>query len=303
MDNRGAILLYETYNEIFMRLSDKQIGCLIKGLMEYQFKGTPQCFDDGLLEMAFVVIRQNIDRHNAEYQELIEKRREAGKTGSRKRWQGIANVANANNAIFVNSKNSNRTKENESKSKNEMQKKKTKDNNVVGASADDFDVNALNPPSISQKEAKTDPPDVSPKVETTVPRAASVSQSEAIQRRWNEFCDLNPQLAKVLLLSDKRKLKLKARLREPPFDFDAILAAFDKQPFLKGGNKQGWIASFDWLVDNSTNYLKVLELAYNKAAVADKLTDFVKAKYAQYAETAEADAENSEAEAEIIEGG
>jgi hypothetical protein len=84
-----------------------------------------------------------------------------------------------------------------------------------------------------------------------------------ILEKWNSFV-LNgrSKLPKVVLLSNSRKNKLKVRLEKKEFDFDNILKAIDEQPWLFGNNDREWCISFDWIIENDTNFLKVLERKY-----------------------------------------
>ncbi len=81
---------------------------------------------------------------------------------------------------------------------------------------------------------------------------------------WNSFCDKNPILSKVKEISGRRRTALKNRFTQTSFrDWGAILAAVQDQPFCMGKNDRGWKVSFDWLISNDTNYLKVLEFKYS----------------------------------------
>jgi len=85
---------------------------------------------------------------------------------------------------------------------------------------------------------------------------------------WNSFCDKYPILSKIKELSEKRRGHLKNRFAKDSFkEFGKILEAIEKQPFLLKGNPESsthknWRVSFDWLIENDTNYLKVLEYKY-----------------------------------------
>lgn len=71
-------------------------------------------------------------------------------------------------------------------------------------------------------------------------------------------------LAKVQTLSKSRETKLKARLKE--LSEEQIIQAIRKIPnskFLMGQAKGDWKCSFDWLIDNDKNLLKVLEGNYD----------------------------------------
>ena len=79
------------------------------------------------------------------------------------------------------------------------------------------------------------------------------------------FHELCPSLPKVLKLNDKRKNKIKLRLQEMGNDYAKIEEVFKKteaSDFLRG-EKNSWRASFDWLFENSTNWVKILEGNYD----------------------------------------
>jgi len=76
-------------------------------------------------------------------------------------------------------------------------------------------------------------------------------------------------LPKVQKLTNSRKDKLKTRWNEMP-DIERwklLFETVEEIPFLKGENKDGWTATFDWLVVNDKNYLKVLEGNYKSKKV------------------------------------
>ncbi len=92
---------------------------------------------------------------------------------------------------------------------------------------------------------------------------AYVAFEQATLTAWNQFCSKFPALSSIKELSDKRRDKLKVRFEKQSFkDFNSILTAFEQQRFLFGENERKWRASFDWLIENDTNYLKVLEKKY-----------------------------------------
>ena len=82
---------------------------------------------------------------------------------------------------------------------------------------------------------------------------------------------LNDKLPMVVVFNDKRKQKLKARFEEfaqfgePPGVWSKILEKVKNSRFLCGETGE-WKCSFDWLVENSTNWLKVYEGCYEDKA-------------------------------------
>lgn len=78
---------------------------------------------------------------------------------------------------------------------------------------------------------------------------------------WNEFATKNKK-PKVAKLSDSRKKKLNQRLKEYKNlleIFKYVLLKSEKSSFLLNGN----FYTFDWLIENDTNILKVYEGKYD----------------------------------------
>ena len=86
---------------------------------------------------------------------------------------------------------------------------------------------------------------------------------------WNENVDA--RIPKLKSLTKDRLDKLISRcdemgkrtLPEAQEHFAELIKRMNKSPFCKGDNAQGWKASFDWLVRNNYNQLKVLEGNYD----------------------------------------
>ncbi len=87
-----------------------------------------------------------------------------------------------------------------------------------------------------------------------------------IKQMWNETCQGYPQLIK---LSDARKHKIRIRLQEMGGGekglevMQEIFRRLEASNFLKGENKRGWKASFDWVFENDKNWVKVWEGNYD----------------------------------------
>ena len=94
---------------------------------------------------------------------------------------------------------------------------------------------------------------------------AAVKRSEltSVVSAWNNLGV--PEIKKVYTISNDgvRGRMLSARIAE--YGVDTVIEAVEnirKSPFLRGNNKYGWIADFDWFV-RPTNFLKVLEGKYS----------------------------------------
>ena len=81
---------------------------------------------------------------------------------------------------------------------------------------------------------------------------------------WNALC-IN--LSKVISLSDKRKKQEKLRFTERPIEkWKEVFERINNSEFCKGNNNTGWKATYDWIISNTDNSLKVLEGKYDGQA-------------------------------------
>jgi hypothetical protein len=112
--------------------------------------------------------------------------------------------------------------------------------------------------------------------ETTLSSASDEAQASAladkipfieIKGMWNTICT---GYARMVVISDARKNKIRNRVAEMGGVEKAmplLKLVFEKaqaSSFLKGDNKRGWKASFDWLFENDKNWVKVYEGNYDE---------------------------------------
>lgn len=157
--------------------------------------------------------------------DIKEKRSKAGKIGMQKRW-GNHNETAENDSIVITSDNTPITTDNVKKG-NEENERKGKEKKGNELKYPYRDIAAL----------------------------------------WNDICKNLPQVKSV---GDKRKQKIKARLTEFGADPEQWLSQarelFERvqaSSFLCGGNGSGWTASFDWIFENGSNWVKVMEGNYD----------------------------------------
>jgi hypothetical protein len=82
-------------------------------------------------------------------------------------------------------------------------------------------------------------------------------------KEWELLCDKHPSLSRIKEISSKRRSKIRKRIEKELFrNYRVIFTAIEEQPFLLGINERGWTISFDWLIENDTNYLKIIEKKY-----------------------------------------
>jgi hypothetical protein len=86
---------------------------------------------------------------------------------------------------------------------------------------------------------------------------------------WNRVCPEHG-LPRKTKITQKLRDQIKRRLThnpEPDF-WIAVIETIPTRPFLLGQNKDGWQATFDWLVKNDENAVKVYEGHYSNGARA-----------------------------------
>lgn len=83
----------------------------------------------------------------------------------------------------------------------------------------------------------------------------------------NLYHELCPSFPRIIKISQARKAKIRIRfVDEMKQDWNllkSIFSAMESSKFLRGNNKTGWKATFDWVFENSKNWVKVAEGNYN----------------------------------------
>lgn len=101
--------------------------------------------------------------------------------------------------------------------------------------------------------------------------ATRMNQDTLIET-WNRVCPEHG-LPRKTKITDKLRAQIRSRLghnSDPEF-WVAVIEMIPTRPFLLGHNDHGWTATFDWLVKNDENALKVYEGHYaNNARASPK---------------------------------
>lgn len=102
--------------------------------------------------------------------------------------------------------------------------------------------------------------------ETSVPADDEPAKNKVdCKRVVDMYHSMCPSYPKLIKLSEARKQKITIRLEEMKFDYsllESIFREMETSKFLRGDNRNGWKATFDWLFDNSKNWVKVAEGNY-----------------------------------------
>lgn len=88
-----------------------------------------------------------------------------------------------------------------------------------------------------------------------------------VTNTWNEFSEQN-NLTKIRAITETRKKKYRTRISEG-FILEEIVDKIKNSNFLLGIGDGKWNITFDWLVENDTNWVKVMEDRYSNSNSLD----------------------------------
>ena len=104
--------------------------------------------------------------------------------------------------------------------------------------------------------------DISTQIKTNKNKTKQIKEkNNIILNLWNEFAESN-NFKKIISLTESRIKYLELRLSENEFDFEKILTAAKNSNWLM--NKYPEL-NFDFLINNNSNYIKLLEGNYNES--------------------------------------
>lgn len=88
-----------------------------------------------------------------------------------------------------------------------------------------------------------------------------------IKTLWDNIC--GSSMGMIHKLTDNRKSKIRIRALEIEKSGSEYIPTFEKiftlmanSSFMNGNNNRGWKPTFDWIIENDNNYVKVLEGLY-----------------------------------------
>ena len=244
-----SFILYTSDYQLIEGLTDEQLGQLTRALFTYARDGKIIQLDP-VVRMAFVFIKDKIDRNQTKYQKKCERLR----ANAQKRW-GMQKDANDTEACNTIQKHTNECKSMQLHTKGCLY-------DSDSDSDSDSDVSKETDNNIPSKEGLSI--SENPKVDPAK-RCAKIDFS-AIKEYWNTKHDQSGSVMRRLtLMSDQRKGNVRSRIREYGGDVQMVYKAIDKamaSDFMNGKNGKGWVASFDWMMCPS-NFPKVLEGNYD----------------------------------------
>lgn len=246
---KDTFILYTSYKDAIMILSDEQAGRLLKAIFEYATTGIKQEIDDTAVKFAYMLIVSQIENSNRQYEKKCERLR----ANIQKRWN-----TNASNDVQDDTEVSDgiqtHTKENRSIQKN---------TNVCYDRYDSYD----------RYDRKNKEEDDKKKAELSLCAGAQSSSSfdySSVVEYWNEAVQKSGSaMRKLKGLTENRKAAIRARLREHKQEgVEAIRQMIDKavtSDFLNGKNNRNAIFTFDRLMTPSM-FQKTLEGNFDNAS-------------------------------------
>jgi hypothetical protein len=82
-NGKSGFLLYHDQRAFFARLNPEEAQLLLLAIFDYETtRAEPEAISPAA-DMAFVAIRQTLDRNRIKHDEIVERRREYGRTGGR----------------------------------------------------------------------------------------------------------------------------------------------------------------------------------------------------------------------------
>ncbi|MHC4623379.1 MAG: replication protein [Planctomycetota bacterium] len=97
-------------------------------------------------------------------------------------------------------------------------------------------------------------------------KATTQKQQRAeVAKPFREYWNSKTNLPRIKSMTPDRRTKLRTRMKEPDFadNWQEIVDRISASSFCTGGGEKKWRAGVDWLLGNSSNYVKVLEGKYD----------------------------------------
>lgn len=252
-----------------------------------------------IAEVVFDFIRIEIDENNTKYEEVVKKRREAGKRGMESRYGKNHEIEQSELPVYEEDSNkSNKEQQEVTKltNANKTNKCYQKVTNVTDNDSDNVSVNILTDikketisneivkkegellsfPLVEEAEIIEEGLDLLDASIVVQPRNGRIDYARIVNL-YRAICVNGGEdsLSDIRELNDDRKKKVKSRFGEMGKSYEKIEEVFRavmESDFLVGKNDRGWAADFDWIFQNKSNWLKVLEGRYrNREKVVDRV--------------------------------
>lgn len=258
-----SFILYTSYYALIEGLTDEQLGQLTRAIFLYARDGEIISLEP-VVRMAFAFIKDNIERNQDKYQAKCEKNRQIALERERKKREAREKAGNTN----VHERS--RTCENNTN----VHERSPYDNDNDNEYDNEYDNDVSKETDILEPSKEGI---LSASVKTEAPAGGKVSKSQkidyaGIKEYWNrKHYETKSVMPPITLMTENRKVMVKARLRQCKGDVKILYRAIDiamASDFMNGNNKKGWVSKFDWIFGNEQNFAKVLEGNFNNTEPA-----------------------------------
>ena len=222
--NNDSFIFYTAYIEKFQKLTAEQFRELVTAMSHYIKTGEISNFTARELELAFDVVKYDLDRNSEKY----EKKCETNSKAINSRWQKKEIQTNTDDTNVYERIQTNTNETNDTYNDNDT------DNN-----------------NDNEKE----------KENVKHNKKTHTCDCSAVVTAFNDLCVSFPR---VQSLTETRKRYIKILLGKYTLDeVKEVFRKAEATDFLKGAGDHGWKANFDWIVKEG-NFLKVKEGNYDK---------------------------------------
>ena len=242
---RDSFVFYRSFYEAIRRQPKKLQADIYNAIADYALNGTePTQVPDAVLSI-FLLIKPQIDANNHRYA--------AGKKGGRpsKTKSDGMDAGEKSEEIAAENSAENKTNGFENEGKTE-----TIGFENEGETGDFEKPNENENVNVNENVNENENEDV----KKASPKKSSTTASTVVEA-YHRLC---PSLPAVSMISEQRKKAIRARLRSgyTLADFERAFEKAERSRFLRGANKNNWMADFDWLMRDG-NLPKVLEGKYD----------------------------------------
>ena len=84
---KNSFVLFADIYDVLGALTTEQKGLLFQLILDYQISGEFESTGDKVVDVAFIPIKQSLDRNNEKWEQIKQKRSEAGKKGMASRYK------------------------------------------------------------------------------------------------------------------------------------------------------------------------------------------------------------------------
>ena len=238
---RDSFVFYRSFLEAAQFLPQDLKAEFLTAIIEYALNGTENEQLDSVVKSLMMMAKPQIDKNNVRY--------ENGKKGGRPKTKTEETITEE------------KPKENQTITEEKPKETKTKPNVNVNVNVND-NVNGIYITSQREVCENSEVSDFTPS--PTIPPPKDLVDYEKIVSLYHSICKDYPR---VIKLTESRKQKIRIRfIDEMKSDYNLIESIFRKMQdskFLRGDNKQGWKATFDWVFENGKNWVKIAEGNYD----------------------------------------